>query len=45
MPLPRPMVDWGSMDFHPVVHLPDEYEVRDFTSGDYSPAEYEFDIG
>ncbi len=39
------MVDWGSMDFHPVVHLPDEYEVRDFTSGDYSPSKYEFDIG
>ena len=39
------MVDWDSMDFHPVVHLPDEYEVRDFTSGDYSPSKYEFDIG
>ena len=39
------MVDWGSIDFHPVVHLPDEYEVRDFTSGDYSPSKYEFDIG
>jgi len=39
------MVDWGSIDFHPVVHLPDEYEVRDFTSGEYSPSKYEFDIG
>ena len=45
MLLPALMVDWGSIDYHPVVHLPDEYEVRDFTSGDYSPSKYEFDIG
>ena len=44
--LPRqPMIDWGSYDFHPVVHLPDEYEVRDFTTGDYSPSKLEYDIG
>ena len=39
------MVKWTSHDYHPVVHLPDEYEVRDFTSGKYSPSKYEFDIG
>ena len=39
------MIDWRTEDYHPVVHLPDEYEVRDFTNGDYSPSEYEFDIG
>ena len=39
------MIDWGSYDFHPVVHLPDEYEVRDFTTGDYSPSKSEYDIG
>ncbi|SVC17817.1 uncharacterized protein METZ01_LOCUS270671, partial [marine metagenome] len=32
------MVDWSAHDYHPVVHLPDEYEVRDFTSGDDSPS-------
>ena len=39
------MVDWPAHDYHPVVHLPDEYEVRDFTSGDDSPSKYEYDIG
>lgn len=39
------MIDWRTEDYHPVVHLPDEYEVRDFTNGDYSTSEYEFDIG
>jgi len=39
------MIDWGSNHYHPVVHLPDEYEVRDFTTGDYSPSKFEFDIG
>ncbi len=39
------MIDWRSSHYHPVVHLPDEYEVRDFTTGDYSPSKYEFDIG
>ena len=39
------MIDWTSHDFHPVVHLPDEYEVRDFTNGDYSPSAYDYDIG
>ena len=39
------MLDWGAFNFHPVVHLPDEYEVRDFTTGDYIPSKYEYDIG
>ena len=39
------MIDWDSHEFQPVVHLPDEYEVRDFTSGDDSPSKYEYDIG
>jgi len=39
------MVEWAAHDYHPIVHLPDDYEVRDFTSGDYSPSKYEFDIG
>jgi len=45
MPHGRDMIDWRTEDYHPVVHLPDEYEVRDFTNGEYSPSEYEFDIG
>ena len=28
-----------------MVHLPEEYEVRDFTSGDDTPSKYEYDIG
>ena len=39
------MVDWAALDFHPVVHLPDEYEVRDFTTGKYLPSKFEYDIG
>ena len=39
------MIKWQTGRYHPVVHLPDEYEVRDFTTGDYTPSEYEFDIG
>ena len=39
------MFDWQTGRYHPVVHLPDEYEVRDFTTGEYIPSEYEFDIG
>lgn len=39
------MLDWDSVGYHPVVNLPDDYEVRDFTSGDYTPSEYEFEIG
>ena len=39
------MIEWQTGSYHPVVFLPDEYEVRDFTTGDYTPSEYEFDIG
>ena len=44
-PIRMDMVRWETGDYHPVVFLPDEYEVRDFTNGEYSPSEYEFDIG
>ena len=36
---------WKTETYHPVVNLPDEYEVRDFTTGEYVPSEFEFDIG
>tara|TARA_B100000900_G_scaffold416096_1_gene449050 strand:+ start:3493 stop:4074 length:582 start_codon:yes stop_codon:yes gene_type:complete len=39
------MINWQTGLYHPVVHLPDEYEVRDFTKGEYSPSEFDFDIG
>ena len=44
-PIRVAMVKWETGDYHPVVFLPDEYEVRDFTNGEYSPSEHEFDIG
>jgi len=44
-PIRVDMVRWETGDYHPVVFLPDEYEVRDFTNGEYSPSQYEFDIG
>ena len=39
------MIKWQTGRYHPIVHLPEEYEVRDFTTGNYIPSEYEFDIG
>ena len=39
------MVAWLTGNYHPVVFLPDEYEVRDFTTGNYTPSECDFDIG
>ena len=39
------MIKWQTGRYHPVVHLPEEYEVRDFTTGDYVSSEFEYDIG
>ncbi|MBU03364.1 MAG: peptidase M23 [Euryarchaeota archaeon] len=39
------MVNWKTGQYHPVVNLPEEYEVRDFTKGSYVPSEFEYDIG
>tara|TARA_B100000900_G_scaffold339837_1_gene302460 strand:- start:3796 stop:4377 length:582 start_codon:yes stop_codon:yes gene_type:complete len=39
------MIKWQTGRYHPVVHLPEEYEIRDFTTGNYIPSEYEYDIG
>lgn len=38
-------IDFSAEDWHQTVDLPDEYEVRDFTTGDDSPSKFEFDIG
>lgn len=38
-------IDWNSHQFSPVVDLPEEYEVRDFTEGRWKPPELEFSIG
>jgi murein DD-endopeptidase MepM/ murein hydrolase activator NlpD len=38
-------IDFAKEHWFPTVDLPDEYEVRDFTTGDDSPSKYEFDIG
>ena len=45
MPPGNVMVAWLTGNYHPVVFLPDEYEVRDFTTGNYIPSECDFDIG
>ena len=39
------MVNWQTESYHPVVNLPEEYEVRDFTTGKYEPSEFEYEIG
>ena len=39
------MIKWQTGRYHPVVDLPETYEVRDFTTGDYRPSEFEYDIG
>jgi murein DD-endopeptidase MepM/ murein hydrolase activator NlpD len=39
------MINWQTESYHPVVYLPEEYEVRDFTTGNYSPSKFEYDIG
>ena len=39
------MIKWQTGQYHPVVHLPEDYEIRDFTTSNYGPSEYEFDIG
>ena len=39
------MIKWQTGRYHPVVNLPNEYEVRDFTGGDYTPSKFEYDIG
>lgn len=39
------MIKWQTGSYHPIIHLPDEYEVRDFTQGIYTPSKYEYDIG
>ena len=38
-------IDFGKVNWHVTVDLPDEYEVRDFTKGDDSPSTFEYDIG
>ena len=39
------MVNWQTESYHPVVNLPEEYEVRDFTTGKYELSEFEYEIG
>jgi murein DD-endopeptidase MepM/ murein hydrolase activator NlpD len=39
------MIKWQTGRYHPVVDLPNQYEVRDFTGGNYTPSRFEYDIG
>ena len=38
-------IEWEAGRFHNVIDLPEEYEVRDLTTGVYQPSEFEYDIG
>ena len=38
-------IDFSIENWHQAVDFPDEFEVRDFTTGDDSPSKFEFDIG
>ena len=37
--------EWKDGRFHNVIDLPENYEVRDFSTGDYLPSKSEFDVG
>ena len=45
MPLPRDRINWETLDFLPVVKLPEDYVVLDLSSGDWSAPETGFCIG
>ena len=38
-------IEWEAGRFHNVIDLPEDYEVRDLTTGVYQPSESEYDIG
>ena len=38
-------IEWEAGKFHNVIDLPEDYEVRDLTTGVYQPSESEYDIG
>ena len=38
-------LEWEAGRFHNVIDLPEDYEVRDLTTGVYQPSESEYDIG
>ena len=38
-------IKWDVRQFHYVIDLPEEVEVRDLTTGVYEPSKSEYDIG
>ena len=38
-------IKWEMGRFHNVIDLPEEYEVRDLTTGVYRPSKSEYDVG
>ena len=38
-------IEWEAGKFHNVIDLPEDYEVRDLTTGVYQPSKSEYDIG
>ncbi len=39
------MVDWSAYDYHPVVHIPDEYTILDLSDGIWTPPQTKYSIG
>jgi murein DD-endopeptidase MepM/ murein hydrolase activator NlpD len=39
------MLDWSAHDYHPVVHLPEDYTVLDLSGGTWTPPKTKFSVG
>ena len=39
------MVGWSTQDYHPVVHLPEEYTILNLSGGAWAPTETEYSVG
>ena len=39
------MVGWSTQDYHPVVHLPEEYTILNLSGGTWTPPETEYSVG
>jgi len=43
--LKKNKVQWASYNFHPIVNLPDDYQILDLTKGRWSASKKQFSIG
>ena len=39
------MIGWSTQDYHPVVHLPEEYTILNLSGGTWTPPETEYSVG